>query len=241
MSAPGQPGLSPRIRVWLIGIVLINVAVQLTIALSGIELPEPTERSFTVIFACMGVASLAFVLFVLKVDRSAVGLTLGNAKATFTRTGQQLLILGALAGLYTVGVVLAARMGRLKLPLAPSSMTDPRTIVDFCVLAIVVAPLYEELIFRGILASALDWPGKTWLTYVLSAAVFAVPHYIPGMIPVCFIGPFIVGLLLTWSFLRTRSILTSFLVHAAYNLGVVVKDFLLMHHPGLVRRLLGYE
>jgi len=37
------------------------------------------------------------------------------------------------------------------------------------------------------------------------------------------------------------SYLTPVLVHAAFNSGVIFKDYLMAYHPGLVRRILGYD
>ena len=241
MSAIEQPPLSPAARRWLLGLVLINIAVQLGVALSGVEPPEPIERSFAVLFAVLGLLSLALVRFLLKVDRRAVGLTLGEPKFTLVRTTQQLLILGGLASLYAVAMVVAARTGRLKIPVEPTSMTDPHTMWDFCVLAVLVGPMYEEFLFRGVAVSALERPSRSWITILVSASLFSIPHYIPGRGLAPFVGPFILGIFLAWSFLRTRSVITPFLVHAAFNSGVIFKDYMMAYHPALVRHVLGYH
>lgn len=241
MNAPEPPSLSPRVRGWLIGLVLINIAAQLAVGLSGLEPPEPIERSFAVLFAVLGFVSLALVMFLLKVDRRAVGLTLGEPTSTLVRTSQQLLILAAVATLYTAAIVAAARWGRLKIPVAPTSMTDPHTMWDFCILAVLVGPMYEEFLFRGVAVSALQGPLRSWIAIVVSATLFSVPHYISGRGLAPFVGPFILGLFLAWSFLRTRSVLTPFLVHAAFNSGVILKDYLMAYHPGLVRHVLSYH
>jgi membrane protease YdiL (CAAX protease family) len=56
-----------------------------------------------------------------------------------------------------------------------------------------------------------------------------------------FIGLFVVGSLLAWSFLRTRSIFTPFVLHATFNLGILIKDLIILKNPAFVRRILGYE
>lgn len=241
MNAPEQPRPTLQARLWLIGIVLINVALQLVLALAGIDLPEPIERTFAIVFAILGALSLALVVWILKVDRRSVGLTLGDPKTTFVRTAQQLLILGALAILYTVGMIVAARTQHLTIPVAPTSMTDPHTIFDFCALAILIAPLYEEFVFRGLAIAALERSSRNWITILISAAIFSIPHYFPGRGVAPFIGPFVLGSFLAWSYLRTRSVLTPYLVHAAFNSGVIFKDYMMAYHPDMVRRVLGYH
>ena len=75
-------------------------------------------------------------------------------------------------------------------------------------------PLIEELFFRGFLLTALAGPlGKLRATAVTSA-IFAAGHVDLGvMVPF-----FVSGMLLSWLFLRTRSIWPPFLAHATQNL-----------------------
>jgi len=120
-------------------------------------------------------------------------------------------------------------------------MTDPHTIVEFCGMAVLVGPIYEEFIYRGIAVSGLERPSRNWTPVLVSAVIFCIPHYVPGRGLLPFIGPFVLGLFLAWSYLRTRCVLTSFLVHAAFNCGVIFKDYLMHFHPGLIRHILGYE
>jgi len=81
------------------------------------------------------------------------------------------------------------------------------------VLAVVVAPVAEETFFRGfILAGIGRRLGNAWAV-VLSALLFSVAHMQPGaLLPI-----FILGLLLGWLYVRTRSIWPCILTHFAYN------------------------
>lgn len=49
--------------------------------------------------------------------------------------------------------------------------------------AVVLAPAYEELLFRRVLFGRLWAAGKPWLGIVLSSAAFALVHEIPGTSP----------------------------------------------------------
>ena len=81
------------------------------------------------------------------------------------------------------------------------------------VLAVVMAPLFEELFFRGFLfrglARSWGWP----LAAVLSAAVFGAVHQQVTV----FIPLFALGFVLAWVYERTGSIWTPIALHAVFN------------------------
>jgi membrane protease YdiL (CAAX protease family) len=106
---------------------------------------------------------------------------------------------------------------------------------------VIISPLHEEVVARGMLTSALYWPDRKWMTIVASAAIFSSLHFLMVQRPAQYVVLFVIGMLLAWSFLRTRSIVTSFVLHSVFNLGVLIKDLVILKDPGFVRRILGYE
>ena len=77
-----------------------------------------------------------------------------------------------------------------------------------------LAPLAEELVFRGaILRSLLRWVKRPWVAIVISAVFFAVAHLNPAQLP----HAFLVGLLLGWMYYRTHSIIPGIMVHWVNN------------------------
>lgn len=75
-------------------------------------------------------------------------------------------------------------------------------------------PLIEELFFRGFVLTALAGRLGTLRAAAVTSAIFAAGHVDPGvMVPF-----FVSGMLLSWLFLRTRSIWPPFLAHATQNL-----------------------
>jgi membrane protease YdiL (CAAX protease family) len=75
-------------------------------------------------------------------------------------------------------------------------------------------PLVEELFFRGFLLTALAGPLGTLRATAVTSVIFAAGHIDLGvMVPF-----FVSGMLLSWLYLRTRSIWPPFLAHAAQNL-----------------------
>lgn len=76
------------------------------------------------------------------------------------------------------------------------------------------APFAEEVFFRGFLLAALVPFLGPARAAIVGSAVFAAAHLIPGsMIPI-----FVTGLLLSWLYLRSRSIWPPLVAHAAQNL-----------------------
>ncbi|WP_205690376.1 CPBP family intramembrane glutamic endopeptidase [Comamonas serinivorans] len=75
-----------------------------------------------------------------------------------------------------------------------------------------LTPLGEELVFRGVIANALNRYGR-WAGVAGSAAIFAAVHG-PSVI---FLNAFMVGLLVGVLFRRTASLWPGLVVHAVYN------------------------
>jgi membrane protease YdiL (CAAX protease family) len=85
--------------------------------------------------------------------------------------------------------------------------------------SIVFAPLFEELIFRGLLygtlRTRLAWP----LAATTSGLVFALAH---GYGVIGFLSVFLSGVLWAWVYERTGSLLPSILAHVANNAAVAI-------------------
>ena len=82
---------------------------------------------------------------------------------------------------------------------------------------VVLAPLFEELAFRGLLFGTLRRRFNWGTSAGLSAGVFAIAH---GYGVLGFISVFWSGLLWAWIYEKTGSLLPSMLAHAANNLFV---------------------
>jgi uncharacterized protein len=100
-------------------------------------------------------------------------------------------------------------------------------------LAVVLAPVTEEIVFRGVLFRALADKVGMWPAATLSSAVFAVIHFeVLFSQPLALIGLFTVGMLLAIAYHRTGSLLVPILGHAVFN-GVSVGLALLVDRLGL--------
>lgn len=92
-------------------------------------------------------------------------------------------------------------------------------LLSLSVLAVLLGPYLEELLFRGFLLSA--WARrargekrKRYAAVLLSSLLFALCHGNVWAVP----GLFIFSLVVSYVYLQTKSVSTAFTVHAAWNL-----------------------
>ena len=93
------------------------------------------------------------------------------------------------------------------------------------VFAAIVAPAYEELLFRRVLFGRLLAAGKPWLGMVLSSLVFALMHEIPGVSgnPIeatlmLWILYGSMGAVFAWVYWRTGTLWAAIAAHGLHNL-----------------------
>lgn len=78
-------------------------------------------------------------------------------------------------------------------------------------------PVAEELLFRGVVFYKLNKFGaRTWLTVLITAAVWALIHY--NYSPTVIFIIFIEGLLLGTALLRSKSLYVPIIMHICWNL-----------------------
>ncbi len=82
----------------------------------------------------------------------------------------------------------------------------------------VVAPVVEELIFRGLILNGFRRNYNAFTAVFMSALLFALFHLNPWQFP----ATFILGLLLGWLVIRTNSIILAIIGHSINNLLVLL-------------------
>ncbi|MGM0369844.1 MAG: CPBP family intramembrane glutamic endopeptidase [Bacillota bacterium] len=89
-------------------------------------------------------------------------------------------------------------------------------------MGLVLAPIIEEIVFRGLILAGLADSYSRKKAIVVSAILFAVYHFnLFQLVPT-----FLVGLLLGYIYLKTRSVLICIFTHLIYNLiPVIVTQF----------------
>ena len=84
---------------------------------------------------------------------------------------------------------------------------------------VVLAPVIEESIFRGLLQSSIGemlGRGRRWWTVLIVSAIFAVIH-LGGVPAYALPGLFVFSLVLGWTYERTGSLWVPILIHSAFN------------------------
>ena len=114
----------------------------------------------------------------------------------------------------------------MKFQQAVSLMLEERSVwrlVVMIVVAVVVAPLWEETLFRGFLQPYLARRAGVWPAIVLTAILFSLIHDVPGsrflMWPAMV---FPLALALGYAYHRTQRLSASILLHVLHNLIPVV-------------------
>lgn len=128
-------------------------------------------------------------------------------------------------GLYMIQIIAVIGIFALVNILLPSINTDEQqTVFEFgrsgwgywlaAVSVVVVAPVIEEILFRGVIFAGLARRWPVWIAAAISSIVFALLH---GQVNVG-IYTFILGCLLSWLYVRSGSIYPGMLVHFLNNL-----------------------
>lgn len=103
--------------------------------------------------------------------------------------------------------------------------SNPETAPFFIAMAVVFAPVAEELFFRGMLYPAFAKRLGVWSAIVVTALLFALLHGVEPLLmadlgqSALVIGLiFPLGLLLAWAYHRRGTLVVPILIHATFNL-----------------------
>lgn len=91
--------------------------------------------------------------------------------------------------------------------------TDTWNRIILLIIAVIIAPIAEECLFRGILLPLLARRFGPWTGLIISSLAFAVLHNDLGTLPALFI----MAIALSLACIRTRSLLVPILMHMIFN------------------------
>jgi len=86
------------------------------------------------------------------------------------------------------------------------------TVLWFSLLVVVAAPIFEEILFRGVIYQGLRKSYSVFFSVVAGSLIFAVIHPSFSVVPV-----FVLAMCASMAFERSKSLLAPMLVHATYN------------------------
>jgi len=218
----------------LLGILVPVLAIQL-----GLSSQLPAAFTYLVRYFTAVLAELALLGYALMLSlrKSSGGLKALGFRRFPEKPGHLALPLIGAAGWLAVLVTYNAIASALHTPWLPHGSVllplvffhSPILMFTFVVLTCVVAPLAEEVYFRGVLMPALQANelsfhglrlGRTsafWIAALLGGAVFAISHR-----ELAVLLPFtLAGALLGWIYRRADSIWANVLAHALYNAAIL--------------------
>ena len=237
---PAAPGLAAApanpftaVRTWTIIPWVIVGSIVLILALHLVALPLPLDLgdpNTTEILAMLGVygALGTWVLWACRRSRVNLRRLVGRAPPGYGWIGQALgILLAAVAFSLGSAFLLMYALSQFAPDLlrwlfeALAAPEDPSVgyHVAMTGVAVVLAPVLEETVFRGMLVNRLGvkWGMRTAL--IVSSILFGILHANP-------IGIGVVGLVAAVLYLKTRTLIVPIAFHAANNLGATVAGFL---------------
>jgi uncharacterized protein len=204
------------------GIVLVAIVVGITIATDN----QPDAKQGMTAAPLFWLGALVYALIILAVYLFAVRRAQGDWSLVGFRAFSQrwwpmipLLALGQLLGMSLINMlfVLPFTGGNFENPqieaLTGGSSLSIRQLGILFILVAIIAPIAEELFFRGMLYPLLRQRWSPKIAIVINGLVFALIHFIPILIP----GLFFVGMVLAWVRERSGSIIPCMLLHAVQN------------------------
>lgn len=93
----------------------------------------------------------------------------------------------------------------------------------------VVAPVVEELLFRGVILDGLQIRYNVKTAVIVSSGLFAITHILPHAV----VNAFFLGFFFAWLKLKTGSLRLCMIAHALYNsVPLILSQFVNMQIPG---------
>ncbi len=90
-----------------------------------------------------------------------------------------------------------------------------------------VAPILEEIFFRGFVFQTMAGKWPKWLAFVISAAIFASIHLEFQV----FMPLFLLGLILNWMFFKSKSLYPGIFFHIVNNSIAISLEYYIFLHP----------
>jgi len=225
----------------VLALMVVGLQMVLTVPLGIIDevfaqvlhLPKPALQQNPLMAGCVNLIAFGGTI--------ALGLFLNRLplRRAFPLAGPTLPQVGAVALTILGGDVLLSEADNLFRSVAPppqwlldavkEMFSSEGNLVERIFLLVIVAPLTEELLFRGVILRGLLSRYRPAVAVILTAFLFAAVHMNPWQS----ISAFWLGVALGWFFLRTGSVKICIAAHAMSNGLFVLFTSLPVDVPGL--------
>lgn len=167
-------------------------------------------------------AIFGLALVPLALSRTPFAVAFGPARRSVLYSGVGLVLgVGITVIVFIFNALLIGVFGEatpVEQSLLPSPSDSLGVVLVLAVLVVVVAPITEELLFRGVLFASLRRHVGVHLSALVSGAVFAVVHVeVLASQPLGLGGLTLAGVLLAYAFHYTKSLRVAIVMHAVYN------------------------
>ncbi len=218
-----------------VGLLLTVIIVLMAIGLPVVLITHSLEMDLSAHPLVLGVTNLLAIGYVIRQSVAQQGGTLlESARLIPVDARLAIPMLATLAG----AAILISELDNLVVSLYPVPEEWAAPLAELATgqhgwfatifLLNIVAPVTEELLFRGVILHGFLQIYPTRKAVLLSAFLFAVFHLNPWQ----GIGAFMMGALFGWWFVRTRSLLPCLLGHALFNaIPVIVYGIMGFAHP----------
>lgn len=204
-------------------LVVWSLLAQFVVAVPaiGLGLVDPSDGAALVLLAIVSqTVALAGALAWLSGRGRLSWRLLGPVRPQGMHVAQGLLAgVGGFVGVTLLLALLVAVLGPVEPPeqgLLSEATRGGLATVLAVIAAVVMAPLLEEVIYRGLLFQALHRRVGLWPAAVLSAVIFAAVH-VEVTQPLFSGGLALLGVLFAWLLVRTGSLVVPIVAHAAFN------------------------
>lgn len=219
-----------------VGVLLLAVVatVALVLLVGAVVPPEPPTwlegLLLSLPLAVLGLVTLVWVRIRFGTIRPLRGPGSASARDWLVAAGWGVAVFVAVNIVFALLVQLIATVAGFELPEPQEELRrtaiDPAMAPWFLLSAVIVAPLAEELYFRGMLFQALRRRSGPWLAISVSAMVFAAAHVLQeGAAPagvLAFVMILPAGFFLGWVFERHKNLAVPIVVHLVFNLATTL-------------------
>jgi membrane protease YdiL (CAAX protease family) len=205
---------------WVMSMMLVFFAAsRCGLDVMHVDIKQPTPAQTTMFFLLQDLSYIPPVIFLLTIvprlaKRTLAELGIGRFRIRDAVRG----FLGAISAWLAVAIVSVSydavtRVEHHQNELALFKHLDPMQTFVAVVTAVVLAPLFEELLFRFFLFNALLRYMPVSVAVVLSGAIFGIAH---GQIDVALLLA-VCGMVLAVVYYRSKSFWTNAIAHACFN------------------------
>ncbi len=230
-------------KVFALGIILYSIFISLFAAFPQISgFTDSLHPTLSFIFSyCIQVLILFLPLYLFVIRKYQANFAdFGFQKLSIAKLIAYVLSTYIFYFIFTAAISTYLYTNKVELPgyqgqesHLPLFGTDVIGYIGAIFFVVLLAPILEEIFFRGFVYRILAKTWSVWFGSIVSAILFALFHFeFQSFIPLL-----ILGLLLNFNYQRTGSLWTSICFHSMNNAIALSMEFYLYNHPDFLNEL----